>query len=333
MLLFDPYVTADMTSESIELFSDYMKSFDKLPLLNSAQECELGYKKQWKLDKMYLQEYPREVEVLTNYYKETPSIEQICLLLDKKKKKNLRNKLRESEKAFTLLVKHNLKLVVSISKKHISKGLPLLDLIQEGNIGLLRAVEKFDPSRGFKFSTYAVWWIKQAVTRGIYDKGRIIRLPVHMGESLYKIKKAIKTCEYEGSENPSYDELEKTLGLKKSKIQEVLKISESVLSLNELNRSSDKEMLDDLDCFQARDFSDEVVSNIRLKEVVAKIKMIVTEREFHFLSLRFGLQGKDPLTYSEIGEKMDMNKEGVRQVVNKVMDKLRSEKSLIEDLF
>jgi len=235
----------------------------------------------------------------------------------------LQRQIAHGEKAKKQLIAANTRLVISMAKKYLGQGVPFLDLIQEGNLGLMRAVEKFDRHRGYKFSTYATWWIRQAVTRAIADQGRTIRVPVHINDRIRKMYRIAQRLEQEKGRRPDPEDIAAEMGLPVGKIRWMMRVSRRPLSLQR-RVGEDKET--ELGAFIEDDrlpHPTEVAANSLTREDLERMMTALTAREARILKLRYGLGGGERHTLKEVGEKFGLTRERIRQIEHEALEKLR----------
>ena len=310
----------------------YLKEIGRVPLLSSDEEIQLALdilagsqaeerKKEafpaiWRIEKnIKLTESQRRTQVTEE--KLNLNEEQLAELSE------LDAVLRKGEKAKQRLSEANLRLVVSIAKRYVGRGMQFLDLIQEGNLGLIKAVEKFDHTKGFKFSTYATWWIRQAITRAIADQARTIRIPVHMVETINKVKKVSSQLLHQNGHDPTADEISQALDMPVEKVREIMRVAQEPVSLETPIGEEEDSHLGDFIPDEDAPVPAEAASHTLLKEQLSSVLSTLTPREEKVLRLRFGLEDGRPRTLEEVGHEFEVTRERIRQIEAKALRKLR----------
>ena len=266
-------------------------------------------------------DYSGIVEDSTRFY--LKEISKIPLLTFEEEKALAIRIANGDEEAVEEMVLHNLRLVVMVAKKYKGCGLPLLDLIQEGNLGLIKAVDKFDYTKGFKFSTYATWWIRQAITRAIADQARTIRIPVHMVETINKVKKTNSQLLHENGRDPTAEEIAEKLDMPVEKVREILRVAQEPVSLETpIGEEEDSHLGDFIPDDDAQAPVD-AASMALMREQLAEVLKTLTPREARVLSLRYGLEDGNPKTLEEVGKEFNVTRERIRQIEAKALRKLR----------
>jgi RNA polymerase primary sigma factor len=292
--------TAGATADPVK---DYLKLIGRVPLLNAIEEVTIAKRIEAGLFAQHKLESGAKI---------APKL-----------KKELRWIAEDGQRAKQHLLEANLRLVVSLAKRHTGRGMPFLDLIQEGNLGLIRAVEKFDYTRGFKFSTYATWWIKQAITRAMADQSRTIRVPVHMVEVINKVARAQRTLSVDLGRSPTPAELAKDLDMTIEKLEEVQTFGREPISLHTpLGEDGGSEFGDLIEDAEAP-VADDVVTFSFMQEQIRSVLDTLAERESGVIALRFGLRDGRPRTLEEISAVYGVTRERIRQIESKTMSKLR----------
>jgi RNA polymerase primary sigma factor len=326
----------------------YLKEIGKVPLLNAAQEVDLARRiqagelstalqlmpsedgkpdaralkfmveKVWEIRDHQLNAFGKvegigRDKIAKSYRPKTPEeLEDFCRRVE-----------RDGQLAKRKLIEANLRLVVSIAKRYVGRGMLFLDLIQEGNLGLIRAVEKFDYDKGFKFSTYATWWIRQAITRAIADQARTIRIPVHMVETINKLVRIQRQLLQDLGREPTPDEIGKQMGIGADKVREIQKVSQEPVSLHTpIGEEEDSQLGDFIEDAEAVVPVD-AASFILLQEQLEGVLETLSEREKKVVQLRFGLVDGHPRTLEEVGREFGVTRERIRQIESKTLSKLR----------
>ena len=297
-------IAADLTKvETDDIIDLYFKEAARVPLLNAEQEVELAKliercnKAQEELAKGNISEERQEV---------------------------LNEMIEQGKQARERLIRANARLVISVAKKYMGRGLPFLDLIQEGNIGLMRAIRHFDYHRGFKFSTYATYWIRQAITRALADQSRTIRLPVHMSDQVNRMVRMQTELQQKLGRAPKVDELADALEVTPDKVEQMIKLVKRPISLQRPVGEDQEEVIGDLIEDVSAPDPEEAVSEILMNEDLQEMLETLPERELKVLEMRYGLTGEKPLTLSEIGRRMGITRERARQLEGQALRRLRS---------
>ena len=285
----------------------YLKEIGKVPLLSAAEEVDLAMK----------------IEAGVAAAAELDKAEEEGRELERREKRRLGRVEQVGIDAKQQLIEANLRLVVSIAKRYVGRGMLFLDLIQEGNLGLNRAVEKFDYTKGFKFSTYATWWIRQAITRAIADQARTIRIPVHMVETINKLVRIQRQLLQSLGREPTPEEIAEEMGLTPERVREIQKISQEPVSLETPIGEEEDSQLGDFIEDDAAIVPPDAASFSMLQEQLSKTLEGLAERERKVISLRFGLEDGHPRTLEEVGREFGVTRERIRQIESKTLAKLR----------
>ena len=313
----------DKLYETLETMGiDITEDFDDEPIdLDEDIEADLeNFESPESMEKALSQEGLAIDDPVKMYLKEIGRVP----LLSAEREAELSKRMAEGdEKAKQELVEANLRLVVSIAKKYVGKGLFFLDLIQEGNLGLMKAVSKFDYTKGYKFSTYATWWIRQAITRAIADQARTIRIPVHMVETIHKYTKRSREMSQELGRDATPEEIAKDLNVSPEKIREIIKVAQDPISLETPVGEEEDSHIGDFIEDQDSPAPADAASYALLREQLCEVLHTLTPREEHVLKLRFGLEDGRARTLEEVGQKFNITRERIRQIEAKALRKLR----------
>jgi RNA polymerase primary sigma factor len=287
----------------------YLKEIGRVPLLSAAEEVALA----------------KRIEAGSIASEKLADLSALRELdtLEFSERRRLERSARDGEQAKSELIQANLRLVVSIAKRYVGRGMLFLDLIQEGNLGLMRAVEKFDYTKGFKFSTYATWWIRQAITRAIADQARTIRIPVHMVESINKVHRVQRQMLQELEREPTIEELAEKVGMTSARVREILRIAQDTMSLDSpVGEEDDSNLADFIEDAQA-EAPAEIAARMMLNSAVLEALGELNEREQQVVRLRFGLEDGQARTLEEVGKEFGVTRERIRQIESKTLAKLR----------
>jgi len=297
------------TVDAMRTLERQIKSLDAKYEASKSEELKKEYKRQQKNCKLDLERVEQDAG--------------ITIIDLKRTQREMIQGDMDAEKAKRELIEANLRLVVSIAKKYTNRGLQFLDLIQEGNIGLMKAVDKFEYRRGYKFSTYATWWIRQAITRAIADQARTIRIPVHMIETINKLIRTSRQLVQELGREPSSEEIARRMDIPVAKVRKVLKIAQEPISLETpIGEEEDSHLGDFIEDRQAVSPSEAVIS-VNLKEYTSQVLRTLTPREERVIKMRFGLEDGSEHTLEEVGQSFQVTRERIRQIEAKALRKLR----------
>lgn len=313
----EPSSAAYNKSLSDDAVGAFFKEMARYPLLRADEEIELARQVHFssQVEELY--------ETLSENLDRSPTQADIADALGLTEAQ-LKQRLHLGEAAKRRMIRSNLRLVVSIAKRYLNRGVPFLDLIQEGALGLNRAAEKFDPDKGYKFSTYAYWWIRQGITRTIANDARTIRLPIHIVEKLNKLKKAHRELRKELQRNPSENELAEALEITPEQLRGLQQVRRRSLSLNHrVGKGEDTELMELLEDGNTQSPESKISENMMRQEICNVLAEVLSEREKDIISLRYGLATGEPHTLEEVGGIFNLSRERVRQIQTKAMRKLR----------
>ena len=320
----------DVVTYNYEFFTDllskaanneYLKTIDRMIIDNFKEAAEVS--QDIKDGKLVNEEYEKDIKI----YLADSNLAHMILgaeHISEEDELNLKKAILKSKRAKQKLAETNLRLVVSIAKKYVGRGMSFLDLIQEGNMGLMKAVDKYDYNRGFKFSTYATWWIRQAITRAIADQARTIRIPVHMVETINKLVRTQRQLVQDLGRDPSNEEIAEQMGIEVTKVQEIRKIAQEPVSLETPIGEEEDSHLGDFIEDETAVNPDDAANYTMLREQLNDVLSCLGQREKRVLQLRFGLIDGTPRTLEEVGKEFDVTRERIRQIEAKALRKLKS---------
>jgi RNA polymerase sigma factor (RpoD-like family) len=296
----------------------FFKEMARYPLLTAEEEIILAN------DVKLMLRVEKARQKLMEEHGQQPTKAELSMAMGLESPRQLELLLYRGKVAKRKMIRSNLRLVVSIAKRYLNRGVPFLDLIQEGAIGLNRATEKFDPNKGYKFSTYAYWWIRQAITRTIANDARTIRLPIHIVEKLNKLKKAQRNLKQKLQRNPSEDELAQELKTSPTQLRQLLELRRQSLSLNHrVGKAEDTELVDLLEDSELQLPEERMNETMMRQDITDVLDDVLTQREKDVICLRYGLSTSQPYTLEEVGGMFSLSRERVRQIQSKAMRKLR----------
>lgn len=302
---------------SDDAVGSFFKEMARYPLLKADEEVELARRVRFMAE---IEELQKRLQSELNRKPSTAELAEAIGLLERQ----LEYRLYQGRVAKRKMIRSNLRLVVSIAKRYLNRGVPFLDLIQEGAMGLNRATEKFDPDKGYKFSTYAYWWIRQAITRAIANDARTIRLPIHVVEKLNKLKKVQRELKQQLRRNPTEAEVAQALEISPEQLRQLQQLRRKALSLNHrVGKEEDTELVDLLEDEDAQSPEQQMSETMMRQEIWEVLGDVLTQREKDVISLRYGLTTSEPCTLEEVGCLFNLSRERVRQIQSKAMRKLR----------
>lgn len=302
---------------SDDAVGSFFKEMARYPLLKPDEEVELARRVRFLVE---IEEIQKRLE---SELSRKPSSSELTAVVGLSERQ-LEHRLYQGRVAKRKMIRSNLRLVVSIAKRYLNRGVPFLDLIQEGAMGLNRAAEKFDPDKGYKFSTYAYWWIRQAITRAIANDARTIRLPIHVVEKLNKLKKAQRELKQQLHRNPSEAEVAQALEISPEQLRQLQQLRRKALSLNHrVGKEEDTELMDLLEDEDGQSPEQQMSETMMRQEIWEVLGDVLTPREKEVISLRYGLITSEPCTLEEVGCLFNLSRERVRQIQSKAMRKLR----------
>jgi RNA polymerase primary sigma factor len=292
------------TTDIDNIMQIYLQEATRVPLLSAADEVELA----------------KRIELCRSAYEEIANLKG---QVSQKRMEELRRRIEEGKKARDRLIRANTRLVISVARRYLNRGLPLPDLIQEGNIGLMRAVHHFDYQRGFRFSTYATWWIRQAVTRGLSDQGRTIRLPAYISDQVTRLRKIQSSLQQKFGRLPTYAEISEAMGFPVDRVEAMINSTIPLASLESpVGEDSEEELGDVLEDRNALDPEEAAASRMDRESLVRMLDRL-PPRERDILRMRYGLEDREPLTLTEIGERLGITRERARQLETQAINRLR----------
>ncbi len=302
---------------SDDAVGSFFKEMARYPLLKAEEEVELARRVRFLVE---VEELKKRLQIELRRHATSAELTAAVGLTERQ----LEHRLYQGRVAKRKMIRSNLRLVVSIAKRYLNRGVPFLDLIQEGAMGLNRATEKFDPDKGYKFSTYAYWWIRQAITRAIANDARTIRLPIHIVEKLNKLKKAQRELKQKLSRNPSEAELALALEIPPEQLRQLQQLRRKSLSLNHrVGKEEDTELMDLLEDEDGQSPEEQMSETMMRHEIWEVLSEVLTPREKDIIALRYGLTTSEPCTLEEVGCLFNLSRERVRQIQSKAMRKLR----------